>query len=127
MNRGWPAAIVGATLAAAGCGGPRAVDDTERVVKGLESSSSERRREAADMVPRLGTVPAAAVGPLLAMLEADDVECRRAAARALTYLDDGDRSIVDRLLGLLGSEKDGVVQDEIRTALQARGVVFDQK
>lgn len=127
MKRAWLAALGGAMLAAAGCGGPRDVDDTERVVKGLASSSPERRREAADIVPRLGTVPPAAVGPLLAMLEADDVTCRRAAARAITYLDDGDRTIVERLLALLGSETDGAVQDDIRTALEARGVTFDPK
>lgn len=125
MKRGWPTVFLVATLAAAGCGGPRAVDDTELVEQGLASAWQERRRAAADMVPRLGTVPPAAVGPLLAMLEADDVESRRSAARALTYLDGGDSSIVDRLLAILGSEKDGVVQDEIRTVLEARGVVFD--
>jgi HEAT repeat protein len=125
MKRGWLAAFRVATLAAAGCGSPCAVDDTERVVQGLASSSPERQRAAADIVPRLGTVPPEAVGPLLAMLEADDVECRRSAARALTYLDGGDSSLVDRLLAILGSEKDGVVQDEIRTVLEARGVVFD--
>lgn len=118
--------MAAATLAAAGCGGAVQVDDAQRVVKGLASSSAARRIEAARLVPGIGRVPAESVDPLFAMLGEDDPAARRAAAEALGYLD-RDAARMERLLAIFRDEKDPVVQSTLREGLERMGVVFKKR